>query len=64
MELKNLNRINRVLLLEATRDMCTVMSGRRPFGKGDFCFDDLRCLARGAVMSSAYDATSMVGRWP
>jgi hypothetical protein len=40
------------------------MSGRRSFGKGDFCFDGLRFLARGAVMSSAYDAASMGGRWP
>ena len=29
-----------------------------------FCFDGLRYLARGAVMSSAYDATDLVGRWP
>ena len=44
--------------------LCTVMSGRRPFGKGDFCFGDLRCFARGAVMSSDYDATSIWCRWP
>ena len=43
---------------------CTVMSGRRSIGKGDFCFDGLRYLARGAVMSSAYGATDLVGRWP
>jgi hypothetical protein len=40
----------------------TVMSGRRSVGNGCFCFDGLRCLARGAVMSSAYDAASI--EWP
>ena len=32
------------------------MSGRRPFGNGNFLLLMLRGLARGAVMSSAYDA--------
>ena len=34
------------------------------FWQGCFCFDGLRFLARGAVMSSAYDATLSAGRWP
>ncbi len=44
--------------------VCTVHVWTALFWQGCFSVDGLRRLARGAVMSSAYDATSMDGRWP